>query len=78
MMKNVASKSNLALYYKSNVFTLFLGIGKPIFDCDTLDRYKKPPCGVYQTHGGHVWVRTYDGPTFKKNLRYFPVHFSSK
>ena len=35
---------------------MFAGIGKPIFDCDTLSRYKKPPCGVFQTHGAHVWV----------------------
>ncbi len=32
------------------------GIGKPLVDCDTMHRYKEPPCGPYQTKGGHIWV----------------------
>ena len=44
------------LVFSQSKNDMFPGIGKPIFDCDTLNRYKKPPCGVFQTHGGHVWV----------------------
>ena len=44
------------LVFSKSKNDMFAGIGKPIFDCDTLNRYKKPPCGVFQTHGAHIWV----------------------
>ena len=38
-----------------------------------MGRYKEPPCGVFQTHGGHVWVKIM---TIIKNILYFSSTFS--
>ena len=52
---------------------MFAGIGKPIFDCDTLSRYKKPPCGVFQTYGAHVWVSTLTQNTVPETIDSGPM-----
>ena len=55
-MQNPKIRHNRSFLSSQSENDMFAGIGKPIFDCDTLNRYKKPPCGVFQTHGAHVWV----------------------
>ena len=34
----------------------FLGYGKPIVDCDTIDKLKEPPCNIYSWGGNHPMV----------------------